>query len=99
MPLVQAKCTNCGANLEVDNTKEAAVCPYCNSAYIVEKAITNYTTYVTNNNNFAGANINVVGIDAENYIKLANNALEAGNGQEAFHLKSSPNRVAHGLLK
>lgn len=84
MPLVQAKCTSCGANLEVDNTKEAAVCPYCNSAYIVEKAINNYTTFITNNNSFAGANINVVGIDAENYIKLANNALEARNGQEAF---------------
>ena len=47
MPLVQAKCTNCGANLEVDSAKEAAVCQYCNSAFIVEKAINNYNT--TNN--------------------------------------------------
>ena len=46
MPLVSAKCTNCGANLNVDNTKDAAVCPYCGSAFIVEKAINNY--YVTN---------------------------------------------------
>ena len=46
MPLVQAKCTNCGANLQVDNTKDAAICPYCGSAYIVEKAINNYN--VTN---------------------------------------------------
>ena len=84
MPLVQAKCTNCGATLEVDNAKEAAICPYCNSAYIVEKAINNYTTFTTNNNSFAGANINIVGVDAENYIKLANDALEARNGQEAF---------------
>lgn len=42
MPFVQAKCTNCGANLQVDNSKEAAICPYCDSAYIVEKAINNY---------------------------------------------------------
>ena len=49
MPLVKAQCTNCGAALEVDNTKEAAVCPYCNTPYIVEKAINNYTTNITNN--------------------------------------------------
>ena len=42
MPLVSAKCTNCGANLEVDNTKDAAICPYCGTPYIVEKAINNY---------------------------------------------------------
>lgn len=44
MPLVQAKCTNCGANLEIDNTKDAAICPYCGTAFIVEKAINNYNT-------------------------------------------------------
>lgn len=47
MPLVSAKCTSCGASLEVDNTKDAAICPYCNTAYIVEKAINNYN--ITNN--------------------------------------------------
>ena len=44
MPLVQAKCTNCGANLEIDNTLDAAVCPYCNVPFVVEKAINNYNT-------------------------------------------------------
>lgn len=47
MPLVQAKCTNCGATIPVDNVKDAAICPYCGSAFIVEKAINNYN--VTNN--------------------------------------------------
>lgn len=42
MPIVPAKCTNCGADLQVDSSKDAAVCPYCNTAYIVEKAITNF---------------------------------------------------------
>ncbi len=46
MPLMQAKCTNCGAVLSVDTTKDAAICPYCNSAFIIEKAINNY--YMTN---------------------------------------------------
>ena len=49
MPIVQAKCTNCGGNLEVDSSLEAAVCPYCKTPYVVEKAINNYNTYVTNN--------------------------------------------------
>lgn len=42
MPLLQAKCTNCGADLKVDGSKDAAICPYCGSAYIVEKTIANF---------------------------------------------------------
>lgn len=48
MPLVNAKCTNCGAPLQVDNTHDAAVCQYCGSAFIVEKAIQNYNYHITN---------------------------------------------------
>ncbi len=55
MPLVNAKCTNCGATLTIDNNKEAAVCEFCNSAFIVEKAINNYN--ITHN-----INANVVNI-------------------------------------
>ncbi len=44
MPLVQAKCTNCGASLLVDNAKEAAICQYCGAAYVVEQAINNFVT-------------------------------------------------------
>ena len=47
MALVQAKCTNCGANLEIDNSKDAAICQFCGTPFIVEKAINNYNT--TNN--------------------------------------------------
>lgn len=47
MPLVSAKCTNCRANLEVDNTKDAAICPYCGTPYIVEKAINNYVINIS----------------------------------------------------
>ena len=47
MPLVDAKCTNCGSILKVESSKEAAICEYCGSAFIVEKAINNYN--ITNN--------------------------------------------------
>ena len=40
--LVPAVCTQCGAALEVDPSQEAAVCKYCGTAFIVEKAIHNY---------------------------------------------------------
>ncbi len=34
MPLVPAKCTNCEADLEIENTKDAAICIYCGTAYL-----------------------------------------------------------------
>ena len=49
MPIVKAICTNCGANLEVDNAKDAAICPMCNTPYIVERAIHNYFISTENN--------------------------------------------------
>lgn len=42
MPIVRAKCTSCGADLTVDSQKDAAICQYCGSAFIVEKAINSF---------------------------------------------------------
>ena len=50
MPLVDAKCTNCGGILSIDCAKDAAICPYCGSAYVVEKAIQNYNISMNNLN-------------------------------------------------
>ncbi len=41
--VVPAICTNCGAELKVDPTQEAAVCEYCGTPFIVEKAINKYS--------------------------------------------------------
>lgn len=49
MPLVNAKCTNCGGTLTVDASKDAAICDFCGSPFIVEKAIQNYNYHITNN--------------------------------------------------
>ena len=49
--LVPAVCTQCGAALEVDPEQQAAVCPFCGTPFIVEKAINNYNiTHVHQNN-------------------------------------------------
>ncbi len=49
---VPAQCTNCGGELTVDPTQDAAVCKYCGTPFIVSKAVQNYNiqhnTYQTN---------------------------------------------------
>ncbi|MGL5437004.1 MAG: leucine-rich repeat domain-containing protein [Lachnospiraceae bacterium] len=64
MPLVQAKCTNCGANLQVDATKDAAVCEHCNATYVVEKAVNNYNM----TNNISAAVVNIYGGNSADFI-------------------------------
>ena len=45
MSLVAAKCTQCGSNLEVDSSHEAALCPHCKTPFVIKSAINNYNTY------------------------------------------------------
>ena len=44
-----AKCPNCGANITVDETKDANICEYCNSPFVTEKAIVQTNNTTTNN--------------------------------------------------
>ena len=74
MPLVNAKCTNCGANLSIDSVKDAAICQHCGSAFIVENAINNY--------NIASVNISAGG-DADNLLLRATEFYEQGGTQRA----------------
>lgn len=83
MALVPAICTQCGAQIEVDNTLEAGVCKHCGTAFVTEKVINNYSMHVTNN--IANANINVVGANVENLLILAENAEKGGNSREALN--------------
>lgn len=50
MGLIAAKCTQCGANIEVDGAKEAGICKFRGTTFVTEKAIYNYnvTTSVVN---------------------------------------------------
>lgn len=75
MPLVQAKCTNCGANLKIDRLKDAATCPYCGSAFIVEKAINNYNT----TNHISAEAVNIYN-NASNDFIIRGGVLERYNG-------------------
>lgn len=65
MALVQAKCTNCGANLKVDNSNKAAICQFCGTPFIIDKAIDNYNT----TNNIKADAINVFSNEREFVVK------------------------------
>jgi tetratricopeptide (TPR) repeat protein len=98
--VVPAKCTNCGAALKVDPSQEAAVCPFCNTPYIIEKAIKNYNV----TNNYIGTQINIQGPDAGNLIRLADNAIKAGKYSEAMGyasraLESDPKNIDAWIIK
>ena len=90
MPLVNAKCTNCGGVLQVDDSKEAAICPFCESAYIVEKAINNYN--ITNNLNVSNSVVNVYieqSFDTKGFLKRAKQALKFYQFKEAAEIFKS----------
>lgn len=75
MSLVAAKCTQCGAGIEVDATKEAGICKFCGTPFITEKVINNY---VYNNNYNIGNIENAViqsGPSEDNLLKRADEFL------------------------
>ncbi|MBD5135728.1 MAG: leucine-rich repeat domain-containing protein [Lachnospiraceae bacterium] len=92
MGLVAAKCTQCGANIEVDDTKEAGICKYCGTAFIIEKAITNYNTYITNNTNI---NANVVNVynTQKNFVIKAGKLIEYNGKSKNVIIPSDVNII------
>jgi ribosomal protein L7/L12 len=64
MPIVPAKCTQCGANIDIDSTRDAGICQYCGTAFITEKAINHFN----NTYNIQNATIHVSGVDIENLL-------------------------------
>jgi len=69
MSLVPAKCTQCGATIKVDSSRDAGICEYCGTAFVTEKVINNYNSVY----NIENAVINVQGANIENILKRAQN--------------------------
>lgn len=61
MDLVMAICPQCGKELEVDRSQEAAVCTYCKTPFVVDKAINGFANGTVHNPN--GNYYNHSGID------------------------------------
>lgn len=67
MPLIAAKCTQCGANIEVDDSKEAGICQACGTPFATEKAI----NYFNQSISIDKATINIQGVDVNNILLRA----------------------------
>lgn len=84
MALVAAKCTQCGADLQVDPAQEAAICPFCKTAFITEKAINNYVTNnVTNIGNLNADVVNIVNDPAEELHNAGRAHMDMGEEKRA----------------
>lgn len=67
MPLVLAKCTECGGTIKVESEQKLGVCEHCGEPFVVEDAIQTFNTYYQTTNNYNtthnygdGAVVNIV---------------------------------------
>ena len=81
---VNAKCTNCGAKLEVNPDLTKAQCSYCGAEFIVEQAINNYNVQIAGNMNISQATIHVQGSDKKNLLARAHDFEENSELNEAL---------------
>lgn len=44
MAFIAAKCSQCGANIQVDDSRESGFCTYCGAKFVTEKVVHNYIT-------------------------------------------------------
>lgn len=95
MPFVNAKCTNCGANLEVDNAKDAAICPYCNTAYIIEKAIKNYNTTNNITNNITANAVNIYSSDSADFVIRAGELVKYNGASDKVYIPNTVKIIGH----
>lgn len=82
--LVPAKCTNCGGQLTVDSNQTSAVCPFCETTFIVDQAINNYNVSMQGNMNIGSATINVNGLNTENLVARAKSYENQNNFEMAL---------------
>lgn len=84
MPFVPAICTQCGSKIDVDNTKEAALCKYCGEPFTVSKAISFFNNYTNtcNMNNVIPTTVQENLPLNENFFKIEHNVLLKYTGYE-----------------
>ena len=93
--LIPAKCTQCGSNLTVDSSQDAAVCPFCNTPFVAEKAINNYNT----TNNIKADVVNVFQTKESEFI-IRGGVLEKYIGENTeVYIPSSVVRVNEAAFK
>lgn len=81
MGLVAAKCAQCGADIEVDESRESGYCPHCGTKYITEKVIHNTYNTVNNTTN------KTVNIGQATFISQGENSLQSLREKFEAYLK------------
>lgn len=94
MTLVPAICTQCGSKLEVDPSREAAVCPYCKTPFITQKAINHYNT--TNVTNIGSVHADVLNMTDDN---SRDNRVKSGETFITFNDYVSAEKIFGELTK
>lgn len=79
MPLIPGICTQCRATLSVDKEKDAMVCPYCHTPFVVEKAIQNFNNTYNIINNITAKNVYVQ--NKRNEFEIVAGVLKKYHGQ------------------
>lgn len=84
MALVPVICAQCGAQIEVDNMREAGICKYCGTAFVIEKAINNCNVRNNVNVQSGGNSISITAADQSNkYIMMARKYKINGDSEKA----------------
>ena len=78
MGLVAAKCTQCGANIEVDDSKEAGICKYCGTAFATEKVINHFEV----TNHISDSVVNIYNSSDENCFETSGHKLISYKGED-----------------
>ena len=95
MPLVAAKCTQCGANIEVNPSQDAGICPHCGTAYVTEKVIKNYIT--NNYTNIGSVNIDTLNVSMPDPVEQTVNSYRSYMKADA--LNQACNLILDALYK
>lgn len=80
--LVPGICTQCGSTLEVNPEQDAAICQYCGTPFIVDKAIEKYTIQSVESMNISNSIIQM-GPTADNLAKRAKQFEDIGDYSRA----------------
>lgn len=97
MAFVAAKCSQCGASIQIDDTQEKGFCTYCGTEFVTEKLISNYiTNYKVVNNDNRTVIKNIYGreqTEVEVYLKSADVYMEMHAWSDAEAKLSTAERL------
>ena len=99
MPLVPAKCPECGGTINIDPGRKAAICEYCKQPFIVQEAINKYETTININNEIKANVVHVHESRAEDYIVKAGELIEYRGKEQDVVIPSNVSSIAPQVFK